>query len=299
MVSGLIFGDSAPAEVLTSQTLPQFNFAKVGNNVIRSAKNLFPTFSYNSLHSLYPSLKSCGEFVRSENYLARLQVKVIGKYATLYGYGQADKLYIAKEVLRQLEPLLRTRGRTYRGTKTFQPEPFKRVFRENIVLKVNIPEGSKQEVGHSQKSPVNAEYTLDLSEKDWYAYNDNFGTSEEKALVKYIDGIMPKLEEKYDEIYLVRNEKDIRIFSFDEGRPFEPDYVMFFRIRGDSDKYDNLQVFVEPKGNQLLKTDGWKEKFLLQIRQIADVRWMTATDSYNVWGLPFYNEAFEGLVLKK
>lgn len=29
--------------------------------------------------------------------------------------------------------------------------------------------------------------------------------------MKYIDGIMPKLEEKYNEIYLVRNEKDVRI----------------------------------------------------------------------------------------
>ena len=91
----------------------------------------------------------------------------------------------------------------------------------------------------------------------------------------------------------MRNEKDVRIFSFDEGRAFEPDYVLFLRIKGTENRYDNLQIFIEPKGNQLLKTDKWKEDFLLQIRQMGDVQWLTKADSYDVWGLPFYNEERE------
>lgn len=202
-------------------------------------------------------------------------------------------MYIAKDVLRQLELLLRTRGKTYRGTKTFEPQPFKKLFRANIVLKIVVNADGLQEFGRSQKNPANIDYGLDLSKKDWYAYNDNFGTSEEKALVKYIDGIMSKLEEKYKEIYLVRNERDVRIFSFDEGRAFEPDYVLFLRRKDFDSKYDNLQIFIEPKGNQLLKEDKWKENFLKEISKLGDVRWMTATDKYNVWGLPFYNEGKE------
>ena len=293
MVSGLIFGDKAPDEVLTSQTVPQFDFIQIGKHVVRSAMNQFSTFGFGSLHELYPSLKSCAEFVASENYLAKLQVKVTGKFASLAEYSQADLLYIAREVLRQLEPLLRTRGKSYRGTKTFKPQLLSKLFRSRILLKVNIPEGGQQEFGRSQKNPVNTDYTLDLSTKDWYAYNDNFGTSEEKALVKYIDGIIPRLREKYNEVYLVRNEKAVRIFSFDEGRAFEPDYVLFLRIKGNEDKYDNLQIFIEPKGNQLLKTDQWKEDFLQQIQKQAEVRWLTATDKFVVWGLPFYNEERE------
>lgn len=293
IVSGLIFGDNVSADVLTSQTVPPFDFIKLGSHVIRSAMNCFSTFYFCSLHELYPSLKSCAEFVVSDCYLAKLQVKVIGKYATLAEYGQTDKLYIAKEVLRQSEPLLRMRGKAYRGTKTFIPQPFNRTFRDNIVLKVNIPEGGQQEEGRSQMSPANKDYALDLSRKEWYAYNDNYGTSEEKALVKYIDSIMPRLKERYSEIYLVRNEKDVHIYSFDEGRAFEPDYVLFLRLNADGDKYDNLQIFIEAKGNQLLKTDKWKEEFLQQIKQMGEVRWLTATNKYVVWGLPFYNEERE------
>ena len=289
MASGLIFGDSAPSEVLTSQTISPFNFLNVGSHVIRSAMNIFPTYAYSSLRESYPSLKSCAEFVSSENYLAKLQVKILGKYATLDEYSQTDKLFIAKSVLKQLEPLLRMRGKACRGTKLFQPQPFKAKFRDSIILNISIPSGEKER-GRSQKNPANIDYTLDLSEKGWYAYNDNFGTSEEKALVKYIDGIMPKLQEKYEEIYLVRNENDVRIFSFEDGHPFEPDYVLFLRVKGSANRYDNLQIFIEPKGNQLLLKDKWKETFLQDIKRFAEIHWITSTNKYNVWGMPFYNE---------
>ena len=69
--------------------------------------------------------------------------------------------------------------------------------------------------------------------------------------------------------------------------------MLFLRIKGTENRYDNLQIFIEPKGNQLLKTDKWKEDFLLQIRQMGDVQWLTKADSYDVWGLPFYNEERE------
>ncbi len=291
MASGLVFGDSAPADVLAIQTVPQFDFIRIGSYVMRSAMNMFSTYDFGSLRALYPSLKSCAEFVASECYLAKLQVKVAGKYTTLDEYTQADKLYIAKEVLGQLEPLLRTRGKTFRGTRTFRPQPFSKQFRDNIVRKISMD--GQREVGHSQKTPVNSDYALDLSGKEWYAYNDNFGTSEEKALVKYMDGIMPRLKEKYEEIYLVRNEKDVKIYSFDEGRAFEPDYVLFLRKKGTDNKYDNLQLFIEPKGDQLLQKDKWKGDFLEQIKEMAEVRWVTATNHYTVWGLPLYNENAE------
>ena len=288
--SGLVLDENPNTEALTTLTVPPFDFIEIGNNVIRSAMNGFPVFNYNSLHGLFPKLKSCAEFVASDGFLAKIQVKLTGRYATLKEYSQTEKRHAAIEVLKQLSPLLLSRGKTYRGTKRFCPHPVNKLFRDNIVQNVNVDNGGRQEFGRSQKTPANGNYALDLAQKGWYAYNDNFGTSEEKALVKYIDAIMPKLEEKYDEISLVRNEKDVRIFSFDEGRPFEPDYLLFLRKRGSGEKFDNIQIFIEPKGGQLLKADRWKEDFLKQIRQMADVTWVTTGNNYDVWGLPFYNE---------
>ena len=290
MSSGQIFGDNAPSDVLTSLTISPFAFIEIGKHVIRSAMNAYTTFNYNSLHQLYLQLKSCQEFVESDSYLAKLKVTVTGKYQTLAEYSQTDKLYIAKEVLKQLEPLLLTRGKMHRGSQLFVPKDFKTVFRDKIVLNVNIPVGSAQELGRPQKNSLNPEYTLDLWGKDWYAYNENYGTSEEKALVKYVDSIMPKLKEKYDEVYLVRNEKDVKIYSFEEGRPFEPDFILFLRVKGINNKYDNLQIFIEPKGDQLLLKDKWKDDFLRQIADTGEITWLTSSDNFNIWGLPFFNE---------
>lgn len=289
MRSGLIFGNAAPSDVLTSITI-DIKLGELGKHVLRSALNSFSTYNFNSLKEVYPKLKSVKEFIESDNYLVKLSVKVSGNQNSLASYSQEDKLYIAKAVLKDLEPILRTRGKTYRGTKEFKPFMFNKVFRDKIVLNVTVSPSGDKEFGESMKTPKNQMYALDLSNVRWYAYNDNYGTSEEKALVKYIEGKMEKFEEKYDEIYLVRNEKDLKIYDFAEGRPFEPDFVLFLRVKGSSDKYDNLQLFIEPKGNNLLIKDKWKNDFLKQIKAMAEVTWCTNTDDYMVWGIPFFNE---------
>lgn len=289
MRSGLIFGNAAPSDVLTSITI-DIKLGELGKHVLRSALNSFSTYNFNSLKEVYPQLKSVKEFIESDNYLAKLSVKVSGNQNSLAAYSQEDKLYIAKAVLKDLEPILRTRGKTYRGTKEFKPSVFNKVFRDKIVLNVTVSPSGDKEFGESMKTPKNQMYALDLSNVKWYAYNDNYGTSEEKALVKYIEGKMDKFKEKYDEIYLVRNEKDLKIYDFAEGRPFEPDFVLFLRIKGAPDKYDNLQLFIEPKGDNLLVKDKWKNDFLKQIKAMAEVTWCTNTDDYMVWGIPFFNE---------
>ncbi|MGM9699834.1 MAG: hypothetical protein ACI3YX_00215, partial [Prevotella sp.] len=144
--------------------------------------------------------------------------------------------------------------------------------------------------GLSMKESRRMELRADLMDCDWYAYNDCYGTYEEKALVKYIESISKKLLQKYEYFYLVRNERDLHIYSFDNGNAFEPDFVLFLRRKGSKDVYDNIQIFIEPKGENLRKEDKWKEDFLLELKDKAEVRWLTKTDSYNVWGVPFFTE---------
>ena len=290
MRTSQVFSDGVTESTITSKML-SIKFREIDTHVIRFALNSFTSFNYDELKRLYPHLKSIREFVSSDDYLANLCIKVIGTEDSIENYSQAEKLQIAKAVLKEIEPMLIMRGKTYRGTKAFSPYRFKDKFRESIQLNVTIPAGSNQEYGVSMKTPREPKYALDLSSVDWYAYNDNFGTSEEKALVKHLEGIMQKLEEKYDEIYLVRNEKDVKIYSFDTGQAFEPDFLLFLRIKGSSNKYDNLQLFIEPKGDGLLKQDKWKNDFLRQIKSMADISYCTQTDDFHVWGIPFFNES--------
>ena len=90
----------------------------------------------------------------------------------------------------------------------------------------------------------------------------------------------------YNKVYLVRNERAAKIYSFDDGRRFEPDFVLFLQ-RGDGDEFERYQIFIEPKGTHLLEHDDWKEKFLLQLNDAAKI--FVDDNRYRIWGLPFYN----------
>ena len=124
---------------------------------------------------------------------------------------------------------------------------------------------------------------------DWYAFNDNYGTSEEKALVAFIKDYMGKINETYAKAYLVRNERHFPIYTFEAGERFEPDFVLFLQ-KGEKDRVEQMQIFIEPKGKQLIAGDKWKENFLLQIKQEASVVKALVDDrKYTVWGLHFFN----------
>ena len=103
---------------------------------------------------------------------------------------------------------------------------------------------------------------------------------------------MPELRKKYDKVFLIRNERQLHIYSFKGGERFEPDYVLFLHSDKE-DGYEQLQVFIEPKGTHLLEKDSWKEKFLLELEDKAVATKMFVDDNkYQIWGFHFYNEAY-------
>ena len=58
------------------------------------------------------------------------------------------------------------------------------------------------------------------------------------------------------------------------------------------DNKSNYQVYVEPKGTNLLLDQEWKESFLLEIEEKHQVKnpIVMANNDYFILGLPFYNE---------
>jgi type III restriction enzyme len=54
--------------------------------------------------------------------------------------------------------------------------------------------------------------------------------------------------------------------------------------------YEQYQIFIEPKGNNLLSADKWKEDFLLQIESRGiPIKNFADDNEYRIWGFPFYN----------
>jgi len=62
----------------------------------------------------------------------------------------------------------------------------------------------------------------------------------------------------------------------------------------EKDKEDPLiyQLFIEPKGGQLLQADSWKEDFLKEIEGTYTVD-LFQNENFRLIGMPFYNEAIK------
>ena len=290
MSTSLVFSKATAGETISLQK-KNYRLGDFGKHILRAAINKFDGLTFAALHEIFPNLQSIKQFIGSEDYLANIRVVVYGKAEILSNLSRKEKLYTVVEVLRQIEPMLSRGGIGTRGSKRFTPKQVRDVFHDHR-YKVAIGKGSKED-GVSMKETTNPFLRLDLMNCAWYGYEDNFGTEEEKYLIKYIESIIAKLKEKYSEVYLLRNYKDLKIYAFEDGRATEPDFVLFLRKKGTENQYDNIQVFIEPKGAHLFKTDAWKEAFEMKIHDEAIIRMETPNDRFEVWGLPFYNRERE------
>ncbi|MCM1569867.1 MAG: hypothetical protein NC081_10540 [Roseburia sp.] len=180
----------------------------------------------------------------------------------------------------------------YEGTKNFRAVNVCDVFCDKTVNYTNIVDGG---IGVSQNdATVPAAMRIDLKSEDWFAFTDNYGTSEEKAFVSYFRNYVEKLKTIYSKVYLIRNERQMHLYSFDGGERFEPDYVLFLR-KDNANGFEQMQVFIEPKGTYLVESDKWKEDFLLQLKENAiPVKTFVDDNNYHIWGFHFFNRDVRG-----
>ena len=246
-------------------------------------------YQFNNLKSFLPNVSSVHEFITSDNYLGKIKLEIEGTEEKLNSLLPEEKRQLAINVLLKISESLQSDKIEYQGTEEFKFRPLLKVFKDKT-LNIFVNEGGDQEYGVAQSQTTNTALRLDLSKKDWYAFDDNYGTSEEKYFVKFIDKTYDALKNKYDQIFLVRNEKHFQLFNFDDGKPIEPDFVLFLREK-EPEIALHYQVFIEPKGAHLLLYDAWKETFLKSLKKRHKINVLWKTKKYTVWGMPFYNEA--------
>ena len=262
-----------------------FKLADFSRAILGFAMDANDFFHFANLRTYFPQLASAAQFVTSDTYLGGVKVSVRGLPDDLDNLSAQQKLDIAQYVLRQIESGVKRESVEYIGTKDFKPHPIRDRFTDKV-LKLRI-EG---ETGLSwTESNVPGLDQIDLSGKDWHAYDDSYGTDQEKHFIKYMHDQEARLRGIYDDFYLLRNEKAVKLYDFDTGRAFEPDFVLFLRKQGE-EASTILQLFIEPKGDQLRPQDDWKQDFLEQVKAKARLETVFQGRDYTVLGLPFFNE---------
>lgn len=245
------------------------------------SKNSFYTFR--SLKHYFPHIRSIREFISADDYLGGLEITFQGDSAEIYSLSNKVQLDALTGLLYQIEAEIRKNITEYRGTEKFKPNNVSFIF-YNKVLKL-LKENER----------INGDEQF-ISDKNWYVFNANYGTSEEKAFVRMLDRQMDTLKQKYDGIYLIRNERHFKIYSFSDGQAFEPDFVLFLQEK--NGRMLTYQIFIEPKGKHLKEHDKWKEKFLKEINEkykneILEFTTNQKTQKYRIIGVPFYNNTDE------
>ena len=266
--------------------LKEFVISNIPYPIVHKALRQYNIFKFNILKQYYPNLTSIKHFITDSKYLGNIKLSIRISESDITN----EQLYLAlKYTLGKISNKISDIEETYEGTKEFKPRKLCEVFRDKTVSYTD-PHGDGQGISQSNGA-ISEHLKVNLSNENWFVFTDNYGTSEEKEFVAYFKDHVQDLKNKYDKIYLIRNERQLKLFSFNGGERFEPDYVLIM-TKQEGNITDQYQIFIEPKGSHLIEKDSWKEEFLLQIEESGrPVKTLIDDNNYKIVGFPFFNVA--------
>ena len=238
-------------------------------------------------------IKSVEELLK-DNFFGDFNIKIIANKNQKYDdISSRDKLNIVLKFLESIFAELKDNLNPKIGTDFIAGE-FKQFFNEPKIKII-------------QKDADSERIAEELKEEKWYVLDSFYGTDEEQALIDFIKETIGNLESKYKEVYLLRNEEVYKIYDFDKGRGFQPDFILFLKGK-DLNKF-YYQIFIEPKENEFIGEDitfksgkeDWKEVFLEQISEKYGFENIVKAENlnYRLIGLPFFNKDHNNKFKKK
>lgn len=281
-----LFVAGAGAGVKAKIEIRDYKIADLGTHIVRTALAKMPAGRFDELKKIFGNIESAKDFISNEKYLGGIKIKVKGTSEQVENLLQIEKLNIAGFVIDKVLEVAGKEKKEYYGTKEFKAHLIQKIFENDKVLQLDSESPRAQNMRD-----------FDFSSRDWFAQNEIWGTSEEESFLRFIDEAITKLKKKYQDIALLRNEQFFKIYSFENGEPFYPDFVLFLTEKKTKQEV-MYQIFVEPKGDQFLDAqntfeqskEGWKQKLLIEIEKSHTVDLKIENKDFRLIGLPFFNE---------
>ena len=255
-------------------TTKTYKLSQIEQHVIKNALANNDFFSFENIKRYFPKTKSMNDFITKN--LEKIEITFSGTKDVIYNLSNAEIYKGVLTVLDDIKTKINSNLVDYKGSEIFNPKDISILFTDKTI---NIEEKDERANGDEDF----------LKDKEWYVFNANYGTSEEKNFVKFFNRFMEQLKTSHKEIYLLRNELFFKIYNFDDGRPFHPDFVLFLKTKSGNERA--YQIFIEPKGEFLEEKDKWKEVFLEEIKdrfKVSGIKKFMETGHYMVIGLPFF-----------
>lgn len=281
-MAGALLSDEKTPKEAKELAQKDIKVSEIPKHIVQNAIAKNPFYRFNIIKKCFPHITSIDDFILSDDYLGGVEITYKGDSNTLSHIDNQHHLEALLILLEQLESDVRKNITEFKGTTEFKPNSISEIFYDKV-LKLD----SQSERAHGDEAFV--------SDKEWYVFNANYGTSEEKAFVHMLDRQIAKLSESYNKVYLIRNERHFKIFNIVNGQAFEPDFVLFLQEKGGN--LLTYQLFIEPKGKYLKEHEQWKQDLLQDItNQFADkIIYFGETQKYRLIGVPFYNNQDENI----
>lgn len=286
-----VFGSNESVQEGIGVSNYKIKFTAIEKHIARKALDKEEFYRFSNLVKYFPNLISIDEFLTSNNYGEQIVIEIKGTYGKINALSNLDKFKIALDILKQVKNVIENSTTEFIGTKEFLPNKINLIFEQSKTSDLLV-RGEDSEYGISMSMTNDHNLRLNLKEIDWFIYDDNYGTSEEKYFIRFIKNNIDVLKKKYSNIYLLRNEGFFKVYNFSNGKPLEPDFILYLNNENPN-KNIYYQIFIEPKGQFLYEQDKWKESFLVSLKKEAKVNQLWKGKNYIIWGMPFYNKNFE------
>ncbi|HDJ2067172.1 TPA: DEAD/DEAH box helicase family protein [Staphylococcus aureus] len=250
----------------------------VNKPLLQKALRSNPFFRYSNLKEYVPSITSMQTFIESKAFLGEVDISVtIPKEIDISDITPKIKLSVLNDYLSKLETKIKNNYLKVKGTPIFEGIKLSELI-DDYVVEVNNVNRHVTDL-EDQKKPK------DMGQHDWYIYDKAIVNGLERDLIDLINSMMEDLQNKYDEVYLIRNERKIKFREINGVRGFMPDFLLYLK-----DNEYTYQVFVEPKGQHLLLNDKWKEQFMLSLNEREDIEVLAEDENVRLVGLCFYSD---------
>ena len=254
---------------------------KIDDALVKKAMARNPFFRFNTMKKYMPTLNSISEFMYEAQWLG--QIKEIqatvstGSDAVL---SRETQLLVVEKYLAYIQRMLIMNYKRQRGTNKFIGLPIKDAVQD---YQKRVP------VNYSDAGVHELIQTYDYKKAPWFVYNEAIVDKLERSLIELIQGYIEELQNKYKDVYLIRSDErntklKLHEFAGDVSHysGFLPDFVLY--LANESYVY---QIYIEPKGTQLLDQDQWKEDLLTSISpESVDV--IGENDQVKLYGVKLY-----------
>lgn len=254
---------------------------KIDDALVKKAMARNPFFRFNTMKKYMPTLNSISEFMYDAQWLGQLkEIQATVSTGSDTVLSRETQLLVVEKYLAYIQRMLIMNYKRQRGTNKFIGLPIKEVVQD---YQKRVP------VNYSNASVHELIQTYDYKKAPWFVYNEAIVDKLERSLIELIQGYVEELQNKYKDVYFIRSDErntKLKLHEFADNvshyAGFLPDFVLY--LANESYIY---QIYIEPKGTQLLDQDQWKENLLTSISpESVDI--IGENGQVKLYGVKFY-----------